>query len=117
MCERESEEFRDLGSTEMIERRQRKMVNKREKERKTDIWMRVKDTPHPPTERGRERVRSMIGDSERGRQRERLNISSNLNHEISHTLVESVTTYTHPYTRRYTYIRTHTPIHIHVHRL
>ena len=41
MCERESEEFRDLGSTEMIERRQRKMVNKREKEkekeRKTEI--------------------------------------------------------------------------------
>ena len=91
----------------MIERRQRKMVNKREKERKTDIWMRVKDTPHPPTERGRERVRSMVGDSERGRQRERLNISSNLNHEISHTLVESVTTHTHTHVGTHTYVPTH----------
>ena len=91
----------------MIERRQRKMVNKREKERKTDIWMRVKDTPHPPTERGRERVRSMIGDSERGRQRERLNISSNLNHEISHTLVESVTTHTQTHVGTHTYVPTH----------
>ena len=28
--------------------------------------MRVKDTPHPPTERGRERVRSMVGIAKEG---------------------------------------------------